>query len=181
MATKFYTIDDGGMFPMTVPITVFPRWPVYAPPTPDTINIWHGGKWELIKNWLIARTANSHLVGKEGWKALRRMWKANDQHFRFLELPAEMRSQIYEYALGGEIYLLSTVNRSLVNDPAGRENARLMLGLGYNSKSFTTIAKDFMPWHIYSTAPSSKSLLTLQYRSPTCVFYVRVVKSTTRF
>jgi len=37
MATKFYTIDDGGMFPMTMPASVFPSWPNYAPPTPDTL------------------------------------------------------------------------------------------------------------------------------------------------
>jgi hypothetical protein len=57
MATKFYTIKDNNLFPMTVPITVLPRSPHYPQPTPETIHIFHDGKWQLFKDWLPARTA----------------------------------------------------------------------------------------------------------------------------
>jgi hypothetical protein len=134
MATKFYTIETGSISPMTVPITVLPRWPVCAAPTPETIHVWYNGVWKLFKDWLPALTAEYDTVGKAGWKALRRMWKANDKYFRILDLPGELRNKIYEHALGGEIYPLSTVNTAQMHDPLGRQNARLILGAGYNYK-----------------------------------------------
>jgi hypothetical protein len=33
------------------------------------------------------------------------MWMLNNKHFRLLDLPIELRSQIYQYVLGGEFIL----------------------------------------------------------------------------
>ena len=58
-------------------------------------------------------------------------------HFRILDLPPEPRHRIFTYALGGEIYplstapLLHTIQPSSPNVPA-LQSGRLTLGLGYN-------------------------------------------------
>ncbi|KAF2830612.1 hypothetical protein CC86DRAFT_434411 [Ophiobolus disseminans] len=106
--------------------------PRRSPHSPETIHVWYGGKWERFKDWLPARTAESDLTSKAGWKALRRMWRANYKHFRFLDLPQELRDQIYELSLGGEIYPLNTVAHSELNGPTGRQDARLTLGMIYD-------------------------------------------------
>ena len=66
LATKFYTIKDNNLFPMTVPISVFPRYPNYPPPTPETVKIFHGGEWQLFKDWLPGRTADISVIGGRG-------------------------------------------------------------------------------------------------------------------
>jgi hypothetical protein len=95
MATKFYTIKDNDLFPMTIPITILPRYPKYPPPTPETIHIFHDGKWKLFKDWLPARTAELNVTGEKGYKAQDKWWKANDMHFRMLDLPPELRHRIF--------------------------------------------------------------------------------------
>jgi hypothetical protein len=66
-ATKFYTIKDEEMFPMTVAVIILPRYPRCAPPIPETIHVWWSGKWELFKDWLPARVVDSRpLTGKSG-------------------------------------------------------------------------------------------------------------------
>lgn len=64
------------------------------------------------------------------------MWRANSQHFRFLDLPTELRSHIYELALGSEIYPLSTVSRYRLDDTLARRDAHLTLGRGRCVESY---------------------------------------------
>lgn len=63
------------------------------------------------------------------------MWRTNSQHFRFLDLPAELRSHIYKLALGSEIYPLSTVSRYRLHDTLARSNTHLTLGRGRHVES----------------------------------------------
>jgi hypothetical protein len=60
------------------------------------------------------------------------MWQSNDKHFHFLDLPVELRSQIYEYAFGSEIDPLSTVSYQQLVNSSGDHNARLTFDMGYN-------------------------------------------------
>jgi hypothetical protein len=60
MTTKFYTIKDNNLFPMTVPITVLPRYPNYPPPTPETIHIFHGAR---DSSFVLTREGDEKLNG----------------------------------------------------------------------------------------------------------------------
>ncbi|KAF1950963.1 hypothetical protein CC80DRAFT_576368 [Byssothecium circinans] len=100
---KMYTfIEEKDEFPATCWVTLMPR---SLGSGPGNIHVKVGGTFIPIKDWLLFLIDFSEdLVGKRGAHVQRKWWRLNAQHFRLMDLPFELRAQIYVQALGPVIY-----------------------------------------------------------------------------
>ena len=92
--------------------------------------------WISFADWLQQACDSKEWLGKPGYDMLFKCHKYTNPSRRFLDLPRELRDKIYTYALGGEIYPLSTVPSRSLLDSEARQNARLTFGKGYNPSMF---------------------------------------------
>jgi hypothetical protein len=113
--------------------------PYGSPPTAGTIHIYETEKkiWVSFSDWLRQACASQEWVGKKGYDKLFNWWKYTGPSRRFEDFPHELQDKIYTYALGGEVYPLSTLNWLQVINPAARANACLALGRGYHRGLFS--------------------------------------------
>ena len=133
---KFYTFTQQGLeFPMTVPVTVFPR---FGELKGDMLFVKSWGKWIPIKEWLL--TIPHPNVGKDRttFQMTRTFWQRNGRVFRFLDLPADARNVVYEHVLGREIYPLPKMHKMWVDDEWVRQITNVVLGVGYTRKLVDT-------------------------------------------
>ena len=119
--SKLYTfMDRFNEFPLTAWVTFSPGMPG---PTEDNLHLKIGTEWILLKDWLLSsQTPAEDLVGERGYRAQRICWKLNGKHFRFADLPTEMRMKVFEFALGPRIYPLTIL-----------KDADVRLGLGFRN------------------------------------------------
>lgn len=91
---KFYTFfQDAQEFPATVPVSSIPR---EGPLTVDKIHVRQGDKWVPIKKWLL-ELGDDSIFRKRSASAINGIWvKRNPKKFRLMDLPVEIRSEIFE-------------------------------------------------------------------------------------
>ncbi|KAG9388428.1 hypothetical protein A1F94_001320 [Pyrenophora tritici-repentis] len=118
-------------------VTILPHG---SPPNADTIHVFETKKqkWVVLGEWLRAcycfgirlpkqsrLKLRPDLVGWPGYSTHFKWWKYVGSSHRFETLPSELRTKIYEYALGGELY------------PLGSSRIpQITLGLGYQPSLF---------------------------------------------
>ncbi|RYO22069.1 hypothetical protein AA0121_g2343 [Alternaria tenuissima] len=114
-------------------ITILPKG---SPPTAKTVHIFEPDKekWTIFGDWL-EQVSNTPLgwVGRTAYSLQFDWWKYVGSKRRFEDLPGEIRTPIYQYALGGELYPLSTQDsESSREGTMACRTARLTLGMGYS-------------------------------------------------
>ncbi|CAN9100825.1 unnamed protein product [Alternaria alternata] len=114
-------------------ITILPKG---SPPTAKTVHIFEPDKekWIIFGDWL-EQVSNTPLgwVGRTAYSLQFDWWKYVGSKRRFEDLPGEIRTPIYQYALGGELYPLSTQDsESSREGTMACRTARLTLGMGYS-------------------------------------------------
>ncbi|CAN9138882.1 unnamed protein product [Alternaria sp. RS040] len=114
-------------------VTILPKG---SPPTAETVHIFEPDeeKWIVFGDWL-ETVSNTSLgwVGRTGYSLQFNWWKYSGSKRRFVDLPGEIRTLIYQYALGGELYPLSTRDSESIKEVTmACRTARLTLGMGYN-------------------------------------------------
>ncbi|KAF2642601.1 hypothetical protein P280DRAFT_269137 [Massarina eburnea CBS 473.64] len=132
---KLYTFtQEKQEFPLTVRITIIPACgPLFV----ESIYVQQpcSKVWMPLKNWLLTipdiEAFNHPLTPFE---LTRRYWRRNGRAFRLMDLPAEIRNIIFEYALGPEIHPLSNVNLLQEEDITARQNARIVFGIGRRNR-----------------------------------------------
>ncbi|KAF2808841.1 uncharacterized protein BDZ99DRAFT_463705 [Mytilinidion resinicola] len=104
-------------------------------------------KWISLESWMNEQDVESDEPGN--YKIQKEWWKMTAKVFRFLDLPGELRNQIYEYAIGRDIY--PTFNDSLYirgYDEPSVEDVRL---LGRGIPGGMTFHRD-RPYHDHPTS-----------------------------
>ncbi|RMZ74535.1 tat pathway signal sequence [Pyrenophora seminiperda CCB06] len=131
-------------------VTILPNG---SPPTADTVHVFDDElkKWVPFGKWVrtsypgfgCIRTRLDFwppIVGKPGYALQCKWWQYLGSRHRFESLPGEIRTLIYMYALGGEIYPMSSfldADPLVSSMPADqlevmRRTANLTFGLGYD-------------------------------------------------
>ncbi|KAL7770284.1 hypothetical protein CFE70_000217 [Pyrenophora teres f. teres 0-1] len=118
----------------------FTIMPHGSPPNANTIHVYENEKqkWVALGDWLRAcycfdrRLSDEsrlklrpNLGGRPGYSTQFKWWTYIGNSHRFETLPTELRTKIYEYALGGELYPLCSSSVP-----------HLTLGLGYHHSLF---------------------------------------------
>jgi hypothetical protein len=97
-------------FPLTLPVTVAGN---VVGPTKGRLLVFTRGAWMPLRKWLLDLPDRRLLDPAEhcseenrqlalSWQ--QRWWKVNGQVFPFMDLPTELRMQIYCHVLGPDIY-----------------------------------------------------------------------------
>ncbi|CAN9193131.1 unnamed protein product [Alternaria alternata] len=114
-------------------VTILPKG---SPPTAETVHIFEPDeeKWVVFGDWLETVSSTSPgWVGRTGYSLQFNWWKYSGSKRRFVDLPGEIRTPIYQYALGSELYPLSTRDSESRREVTmACRTARLTLGMGYN-------------------------------------------------
>ncbi|CAN9081490.1 unnamed protein product [Alternaria alternata] len=114
-------------------VTILPKG---SPPTAETVHIFEPDeeKWVVFGDWLeTVSNTSPGWVGRTGYSLQFNWWKYSGSKRRFVDLPGEIRTPIYQYALGGELYPLSTRDSESSREVTmACRTARLTLGMGYN-------------------------------------------------
>ncbi|RYO61398.1 hypothetical protein AA0113_g6802 [Alternaria arborescens] len=121
-----------------------PLWPPHlnlfdikrSPPTAEAVHIFEPDeeKWVIFGDWLeTVSNTSPGWVGRTGYSLQFNWWKYSGSKRRFVDLPGEIRTPIYQYALGGELYPLSIRDSESSREVTmACQTARLTLGMGYN-------------------------------------------------
>ena len=126
---KFYTFTQEGLeFPMTVPITVMPRFGTLRG---NMLFVEQLSKWTPLKEWLLTIPHYDVGKGRTPFQMTRTFWQRNGRSFRFLDLPLDIRNIIYEHVIGWEIYPLHHVVSERIGGKTTRRTTRVFLGEGY--------------------------------------------------
>ncbi|KAF2830611.1 hypothetical protein CC86DRAFT_164001 [Ophiobolus disseminans] len=128
---KFYTFTQQGLeFPMTVPVTVYPR---FGSLEGDMLFVKTWGKWMPIKEWLLTIPHAEVGAGRTTFQMTRTFWQRNGRVFGFMDLPVDARNTIYEHVFGREIYPLPKMDGTW-QDEFVRRVTGIVLGAGYTQK-----------------------------------------------
>ncbi|KAF2657870.1 hypothetical protein K491DRAFT_594063 [Lophiostoma macrostomum CBS 122681] len=107
---KFYTftmrLDE---FPITVPISIMDRT---IPLKSENVVVRSYGTWKPLEAWLLGVTEYMDCGSTRSLSSQRIWWERNGKTFRLMDLPAEVRANVFEHILGSPIYLRTALNSS---------------------------------------------------------------------
>ncbi|KAF2435289.1 hypothetical protein EJ08DRAFT_692556 [Tothia fuscella] len=104
---KFYTFHEQGTVGRIVPCAF--ENAVVASSRKREVVVRIAGEWVRAEQWLSSLPVHSHgtknqHVGDGGYKNQSKYWFRTRKSFRFLDLPGEIRTTIYQHAIGHRVY-----------------------------------------------------------------------------
>ncbi|KAI8931803.1 hypothetical protein NX059_011440 [Plenodomus lindquistii] len=159
---KFYTFtQDNTEFPPTLPVSIIPRTGAL---TADKLHVRKAGAWIPLFKFLLD-LADPNILHRRGLKSSSYFWyKRTKKTFRLMDLPTELRLQIFEYAMApmGEIYPLNKACKQFTLDQDFTRH-HITPGIGYEKDCL-----DYYLHNLITGGPGTpyRGSTTYEHRAP---------------